>query len=264
MSLYEINLNIDASQFEITKIEEQRAFNYYKEKLLPEDVKAFNVEVAYRAHYYPQYSNVEVVTAKEVTDSMRKTYHGKAIGISGTQIKYVAEIPQQFNIDPAYFTLEMSREKVGFVTLRTWHTFANITVKTELNEAFEPLPPDWGDISKTDESAGFQVIKEKWVPVFVQGWNQFHPVHKVTEREILKTLRKVRHDSLQQPEDYKKWPRSDIIHYQAPLPGPYKYVTFMIHRFANSSSKYHGVKDGTLMAGYFSGTAVFEKPVYAN
>ena len=267
MYLSEINLNVDANQFEISKIEEQRAFQYYKEKLLPEDVKDFNLEIVYRGRYMHDFS-VDITTPEEVTKSMRKTHHGKAQGINGTQIEYKALLSPNPNTGGVWFTLAMSREKVGYVTLRYWHTYGKIALKTDINEGLDPLPPGWGNISKIDEAAGFQVIKEKWVPEFVKHWNKYHPVHKVTEHNILKTLRKVRHDSLQMGDDFKKWPRSDIIHYQAPLPGRYQHVTFMIHRYTGSGSfrniNVDIAKHGTLMAGYFMGTTLFEKPVYAS
>ena len=119
-------------------------------------------------------------------------------------------------------------------------------------------------ISKQEEEEALNVIRRKWVPIFVERWNKVHRIHKVSEENILKTLRKVRHDSKQVPNDVKKYNRSDIIHYQAPLSGPNKYVTFMVRRYTMWAKISTPYKDGTLMAGYFSGPCLFEEPVYEN
>jgi len=117
-------------------------------------------------------------------------------------------------------------------------------------------------ISKMEEEIAFNVIKRKWVPKAVDMWNKIHRKYKVSTEEVLRHLKKVRHDSKipRIRDDMIRWGRSDIIHYQYNVPRTKDSMTFMIHRFANSNP-YGGWKDGSLMAGYFSGTTLFEEPV---
>ena|ERR1035437_4898890 len=130
----------------------------------------------------------------------------------------------------------------------------------DVNESIESLPIKWGFISKMEEGMAFNEIKRKWIPKAVNMWNITHRKYKVSVEEVLKNLKKVRHDSKTVPNDIIKYNRSDIIHYQYKVPGTKDSMTFMIHRFLNSS-KWRPYKDGSLMAGYFSGTALFEEPV---
>jgi len=83
----------------------------------------------------------------------------------------------------------------------------------------------------------------------------------VTVDEVLKGLKKVRHDSRDVPRDAMvKWKISDIIHYQYKVPHTRESITFMIHRIDTTVAKDRETA-GTLMAGVFSGTALFEEPV---
>jgi|ERR1035437_270670 hypothetical protein len=120
-----------------------------------------------------------------------------------------------------------------------------------------------GYISKEEENIAFNVIKRKWVPKAVEMWNKIHRKYKVSTEEVLRNLKKVRHDSKTQRvlDDMIKWNRSDVIHYQYNVTGTKDSMTFMIHRFSNSITLRGGYKSGSLMAGYFSGAALFEEPV---
>ena len=259
----EINLK-DSSEFDITKIEEQQAFQYYKDHLLAEDVEDFNRDVGYRRTALEE-TELRMTTKKEVVDKMRKVYHGRARGILGSQIEYLSSIYKTETFLEIVFTLSISKEKVGIITLRYWHTFSPIALKKDLSESvIEPKVSEWkGSISKMEEEIAFNIIKRKWVPEAVIMWNKTHRKYKVSEEDVLRNLKKVRHDSKTERvlDDMIKWNRSDVIHYQYDVPGTKNSMTFMIHRFSNPFPYRGGWKDRSLMAGFFSGTALFEEPV---
>lgn len=122
-------------------------------------------------------------------------------------------------------------------------------------------PNGWGHISKIEEENALDVIKRKWVPKAAEMWNKKHYRHKVDVNNILKGLKKVRQDSVSVPDDVVKYNRSDVIHYQYDVPNTRYSMTFMIHRFSNPTPYRGGFPDRSLMAGFFSGTALFEEPV---
>lgn len=257
----EVDLNADSSQFDMTKMEEDYAFQYYKNHILEDDVKYYNMAVnSYSESWYDVH--VRPTTKKEVLDKMKKIYHGHAKGILGTQIEYRSVIHQNEGISDVVFKLDVSKEKIGVITLRYWHTFARIALKHEIIlESIEPAPRGWGIISKLEEDMAVMAIKRIWVPKAVIMWNKIHRKYKVTTEEVLKGLKKTRHDSKTVGANLIEWNRSDIIHYQYSVPGMNESMTFMIHRFTNTGSAWRSYKNGTLMAGYYSGTALFEEPV---
>ena len=126
-----------------------------------------------------------------------------------------------------------------------------------LNESIDPIPKEWGNISKIEEQQGLDEIRKKWIPKAVEMWNKTHRTYKVSTEEVLKNLKKVRHDS-KQGDDVIKFNRSDIIHYQYKVPNTRNTMTFMIHRIIKGKTN---SLTFPLMAGFFSGTALFEEPV---
>jgi hypothetical protein len=259
----------------ISKIEEQEALQIIYKKIIPLDVADCNKGIDFlnkkQGKNY-QFSHVKV---EDVLRTLRKTMSFP------DNKRYETTVP-----DPhpklknrrmnafryAIFKGNNSRSLVIAIGAKGLiSVFGNI--QSQLNDVFppkstiplrettEPFPLGWGNISKMEEEKGLETIRKIWVPTAVELYNKTHRVHKVSTEDILKNLRKVRHDSKQVPDDVIKYNRSDIIHYQYKVPDTKETITFMIHRFVNSSSRWVSYKDGSLMAGFFSGTALFEKPV---
>lgn len=258
----------------VSKIEEQQALQFICRKIIPLDVDLCNKQIdklnKKQGKNY-QFSHVKVEdvvrTLKKVMSSPEEKVYETSVPDPHPKLKNRRMNAFRYKIFKGNVSRSLS---IGISNIGVVHVFGN---QDELNRVFshqqflkemiEPRQPNWGHISKMEEAKGLEAIKKIWIPQAVEMWNKIHRKYKVNAEDILKNLRKVRHDSKNPAarDGIIKYNSSDIIHYQYDVPNTKESITFMIHRFSNPFPYRGAFPDRSLMAGFFSGSALFEKPV---
>ena len=220
---------MDFSLRPITKIEEQRAFQYIKDVLVPRVVQIYNTNP----------KTERKITADEIRKVLKKTAEIPATSnqkgpyARGPIIEYFARL-QEPNSNLSYvfgFTIK----RTGKYSKRPDRIIVHCTFPISamcgayLQESFERRP---SSISKIEEERAFQFIKQKVVPQAVIDYNtRVFPKDRTSVEQLNKLIRKVKSepDSISYeanigPENnwkfefiVKKSESSFTIHYITPM-----------------------------------------------
>lgn len=200
----------------ITKQEEQHAFQYIKDKLVPRAVQAYN-----------QRPDAEKkVTADEIRKALRKIASDPGSRRStddGPYVLYVAHLtePNTDHIWKFHFTISRASKnsrKPGGIMVHCRFPVAAMC-GAYLQESIDPSKEQALILSKLDEQRGLQYIRERVVPSTVASWNKAVDRSKLREKETYKLTADDVNKTLIKKQHYQHNPgdrtRKDWIQYES-------------------------------------------------